>query len=106
MSNFRAVAWGALGAATLMLSACALPQTDTFQGGDHGRLIFPDAPAGAELVLDGQAVGPASSYANAGHSLSVSGGAHSVRVSVAGTVLVNRRVYVDNGALVRIEVKP
>jgi hypothetical protein len=83
-----------------------MPQTETFQGGDHGGLVFPDAPAGAEVQLDGRAIGPASNYVKANHSLSVSGGAHSVRVSLAGTVLIDRRVYVDNGALVRIEVKP
>jgi hypothetical protein len=83
--------------AALMLSACALPQTNVRTGLPSPSLVVTGAPAGAVLFVDGLSMGPAAQYDGNPNTLAVLEGTHQVEVRSGATVLYGEKVFVSSG---------
>jgi hypothetical protein len=90
-----------LGGMLVLLAGCAYPNSHIDQDAQNGLLIFPDAPAGAHVVLDGRDVGLAENFSGKS-SLSVSPGTHRVVVTVGDRPSIDKKYYVGAGATVVI----
>lgn len=88
------------------LAACAsYPERDVVQGGEQGALAFTDAPPGAIVFVDNIAAGEAARFDGRNLVLEIAPGRHLVRVQNAGTVLLEREVFVGRGAVVTLDVQ-
>jgi hypothetical protein len=85
------------------LGACAYPSTEEFQGGPEGRLIVRSGPGDALVVVDGKAVGTVAASQSAKGQIKLNSGAHKVQVTSGGQTLLDRTIYVDNGAKVIVD---
>jgi hypothetical protein len=86
------------------LSACAYPSTEEFQGGPEGRLIVRSGPSLASVFVDGKLVGSVAETQTVKGAVKLPSGAHKIRVVLGGETLLDRTVYVDNGAKVILDV--
>lgn len=99
MRAFAAVAL----AATLLLGACAYPDTNVQQGAASSGLYFTAAAAGTRVFIDGSDAGDATLYNGKQAVLVVPPGPHQVTLKVGQTVLYDKPVFVGAGS--QIEIK-
>jgi hypothetical protein len=85
----------------LFLAGCAYPTSQTEQGIGPGQFYFPDAPAGAHIMLDGADAGLVGAF-DAQRPLFVSPGTHRVAVLSGGTTLIDKKYYVNSGTKVAV----
>jgi hypothetical protein len=84
----------------VLLSSCAYPVSGVVQGGENSALSFASLPPQAVVSVNGQVVGSALDYA--GKVLTVAPGTHHVVVTVGGTVMVDRNIYVGRQSTVSV----
>jgi PEGA domain len=92
------VAAALLGAA--LLAGC-YPKSQIYGVGNDGGLVFDVNPPDADVILDGVAQGPASSFTQERY-LKVAPGTHRLELRLPGYETYAREIYVAN-ALLRIE---
>ncbi len=81
------------------------PERSIAQGGVGGGVSFPDAPADAVVLVNGQRFGSASQFDGVEGFLSLSRGTHLIEVRTAtGETLLRRQIYVGNG-VARVEIQ-
>jgi hypothetical protein len=83
-----------------LLPGC-YPKSQVYGVGNEGGLVFDVNPPEAEVVLDGVAQGPASSFPQDRY-LKVSPGRHLLELRLAGYETYSREIFVSN-SLLRIE---
>ena len=91
-----------IGAAAILLAACAYPTTSTTQGGTSSAIYFETFPSSAEVFVDGQLVGLASQFDGSEQTLAVPTGTHSVLVRNGGAILYEKKVYVGRDSALKI----
>lgn len=89
--------------ACLFLTCCAYPSGETLQGGERGSLIFRAAPAQASIIVDGRLMGAVADSQKKNGDIKVTPGSHRVQLLLGGRALMDRTVYVDNGAKVILD---
>lgn len=89
---------------TIILSACAMPQSHTQTGTLRPTLSIIGAPAGSTLRVDGIAMGDANQYDGRRQVLDVEEGLHSVEVQSHGQIIYQAKVYAAGGETSRVEV--
>jgi hypothetical protein len=82
---------------TVLLSACALPQTTVKTGSAPPTLIVKGAPAGSILFVDGLAMGSATQFDGNPKTLAVIEGTHQVEVRFGSTVVYKERTFASSG---------
>jgi len=87
-------------AAVVLLGGC-YPKSQIYGVGNEGGLVFNVNPPDAEVVLDGVAQGPASSFTEYRY-LKVSAGKHVLELRFPGYETYTREFYMAN-SLLRIE---
>jgi len=87
-------------AAVVLLGGC-YPKSQIYGVGNEGGLVFNVNPPDAEVVLDGVAQGPASSFTEDRY-LKVSAGKHVLELRFPGYETYTREFYMAN-SLLRIE---
>ncbi|MGJ3233250.1 MAG: hypothetical protein ACFE0P_15780 [Oceanicaulis sp.] len=87
-------------AATVSLSACAsYPERTVTQGGERGAIALQDAPAGAELFVNGASMGPAAQYDGEAGVLELERGRYLVEVRVGAQTIFQREVYLGDAVM-------
>jgi hypothetical protein len=80
-----------------LLTACALPETAVKTGSPRPAIYIKGAPEGAQLFVDGLAMGTASEFNGAPKILVVEEGTHAVELRHGNAVLHAEKVFVSNG---------
>ena len=89
--------------ACLLLTCCAYPSGETLQGGERGNLVFRSAPAEASIMVDGKFLGSVGDSQKKNGEILLTSGSHKVQLVLGGRTLMDRTVYVDNGAKVILD---
>lgn len=82
--------------------ACAYPESSTRGTVESPALVVVGAPAGAILLIDGIAAGPAADFSGK-KSLAVLPGRHLVELQLDGRSLVRREVFVDSQGIKTVD---
>ena len=98
----------ALSTVTLLmtLSACALPQTTVRTGSEQPSLVVKGAPSGADLYVDGLAMGPAAQFDGNPNVLAVLEGVHQVEIRQGNAVIYHDKVFLSSGETHPITLLP
>jgi hypothetical protein len=89
--------------ACLLLTCCAYPTGETLQGGERGSLLFRSAPLEASIIVDGKLMGSVGDSQKKNGDIRLTSGSHKVQLVLGGKTLMDRTVYVDNGAKVILD---
>lgn len=94
-------------AAILSLVGCAsYPTSSVNQGAADASIWISGAPIGAQVRVAGAVLGPASTFADAGHAAKLEPGRHEVEiVSVSGEVISRQVVMLAAGAKYEVRVR-
>lgn len=84
-------------ALTLLLGACALPETIVKTGSPRPQLIIKGAAAGTVLIVDGLPMGPAPQFDGNPKVLIVEEGVHQVVIQRSGIAIHAEKTFVSNG---------
>lgn len=84
-------------AMSLLLGACALPETVIKTGSSRPQLVVKGAPADTVLVVDGHSMGSASRFNGDPNVLVVEPGGHQVEIQRSGNVVHVEKVFVSDG---------
>lgn len=91
---------------TILLGACALPQTTVRTGSAQPSVIVEGAPTGAVLYVDGLPMGPAGQYDGKPKVLAVLEGVHTLEVHQGSTVIFRDKALLSNGETHPIKLLP
>jgi uncharacterized lipoprotein YajG len=80
--------------ATVMLAACSMPATTVETVSEKPRLQFSGAPADAEVVIDGTALGKAQDFDGHRQNLLIATGMHRVVVRTPVRLLFAQDIYI------------
>ena len=89
---------------SVMLSACALPQSNVKSGTHRPTLEIVGAPKGSTLFVDGISMGDASQFDGHNQLLTVEEGLHTVSIKQNGGLLHKEKVYASGDETSKIEV--
>jgi hypothetical protein len=81
------------------LTACSYPQQRVATVDARPQLAFNNAPATAEVYLDGVSVGPAARYDGKSGTLGVSRGTHKLDVMDGGRAIHSESLYLGDDTL-------
>jgi hypothetical protein len=84
-------------ATTLLLSACAVPDSTVKTGSVRPTLLIKGAPADATLLVDGLVMGPASQFNGEPNTLLIEEGVHQVQIKQGNTIIHSEKAAVSNG---------
>jgi hypothetical protein len=83
--------------ASAVLAACAMPSTTVRTSDTRPALAIANAPGGALLFVDRQAVGEANAFDGHPNTLRVEPGTHELEIrDPAGKVIFRQRVFVES----------
>ena len=86
----------------LMATACAYPVASSTQGGASSAIYFDAFPPEAAVMVDGQPAGLVSDFDGVGGTLAVAPGTHTVVVTLNGSVVHDKKVYVGRDSALKI----
>jgi hypothetical protein len=86
----------------LVCLACAYPESSTRGTVESPALVVVGAPAGAILLVDGIAAGPAAEFSGK-RSLAVLPGRHLVELQLDGRSLARREVFLDSQGIKTVD---
>ena len=91
-------------ALSLLLAACALPETAVKTGSPRPQLAIKGAPSDAVLIVDGLPMGTAPQYDGNPKLLIVEEGVHQVEVRRGGKTIHAEKAFISNGETKTITV--
>lgn len=94
-------------AATLSLVGCAsYPTSSVNQGAADAGIWISGAPVGAQVRVSGAVMGPANTFADAGHAVRLEPGRHEVEILSANGEIISRQVVMlSAGAKYEVRVR-
>lgn len=91
-------------ALSILMGACAVPETIVKTGSSRPQLAVRGAPADSTLIVDGQSMGPASQFNGDPNVLIVEEGMHQVEIQRGGKPVHSEKAFVSNGETRTINV--
>lgn len=87
----------AVAALSILLGACALPETNVKTGSQRPQLVIHGAPVGTVLIVDGLSMGLAPQFNGNPKVLIVEEGIHQVEIRRSGKAIHTEKTFVSNG---------